>query len=348
MAVKVLFIGTPYMNLYREIISEMRRQGYEVDFHAEGNYLEDPLNRRGYRGIKKKIFVRAEEFSKQMGEYWSNVLNTPPFDRVYDYLFVLDGQSLHPCIFEILRKRNLKLKSVNYLFDTTKGVYQFNENFKYFDKVVTFDREESEKYGIELLPIFWCQGTMPPKNLYKFFGFGAYKKDRYRLFSLIYEFSKKNNYRSFIKLVGAKTKFFFIKSLIRQIFNIQNDRATWREFNSDIVTNERLELEKFNELLASSEIILDTNAPHQDGLTSRFMQALGNNKKIITTNKSVLLYDFYTSNQIFVVNDVDSLSTNSQFSSFVSEKLNLTDETRSKIALTRIDNWVKSLFDFGI
>ena len=40
MAVKVLFIGTPYMNLYREIISEMRRQGYEVDFHAEGNYLE--------------------------------------------------------------------------------------------------------------------------------------------------------------------------------------------------------------------------------------------------------------------------------------------------------------------
>ena len=347
MTSKVLFIGTPYMGLYKEIISEMQRQGYEVDFHAEGKFLEDPLNRRGYKGIKKRIFVNAQKFLNQMDEYWRTVLNTPPFDKVYDYLFVLDGQSLHPCIFEILRKRNPKVKSVNYLFDTTKGVYQFNENFKYFDKVVTFDREEANKYGISLLPIFWCQDIMPQRFLYKFFGFGAYKKDRYKLFRKISEFAKENKLHSFIKLVGSKTKFFFIKSLARQILGIQNDRISWKEYHSDIVTSNRLDLNKFNELLANSEIILDTNAPHQDGLTSRFMQALGNGKKIITTNKSVLLYDFYTPNQIFVVDDMDSLSSNSQFVSFVNKTLNLGDETRNNIALTRIDNWVKSLLNFA-
>ena len=35
MANSILFVGTTYMGLYQDIISEMRSQGYNVDFIEE-------------------------------------------------------------------------------------------------------------------------------------------------------------------------------------------------------------------------------------------------------------------------------------------------------------------------
>lgn len=333
------------MGLYKDIISEMQRQGFEVDFLAEGNYRQDPLNVRGYKGIKKYFLVNAKKFSVQMEKYWMKTLSSPSFNKIYDYLFVLDGQSLHPCIFEILRKRNSNVKCINYLFDTTEGVYRFNENFKFFDKVVTFDRKESTLYGIELMPIFWFDDVKVKGISYKFFGVGAFKKDRYKLFWNIAEFAKNNNASSYIKLISRKSKFFRIKSALRQVLNLQQDRITLKEFNSDIVAHEYLNLNDFNRLLSGSEIILDTNDPKQDGLTARFMQALGNKKKIVTTNKSVELYSFYTPEQIFIVNDIDSFASSESFRTFVSQKLELNEDIIKQITKTRIDNWVKFMLD---
>lgn len=42
MSKRVLFIAPKYMNLYQDIIAEMKRQSYEVDFIAEQSYKDDP------------------------------------------------------------------------------------------------------------------------------------------------------------------------------------------------------------------------------------------------------------------------------------------------------------------
>lgn len=345
MANSILFVGTTYMGLYQDIISEMRSQGYNVDFIEEIDSRKDPLNVRGYKGIKKILCVNSKKYDQYIADYWKNILNSPNYNKPYDYLFVLDGKSLHKCLFDILKQRNTKLKSVNYLFDTTNGVYRFEKKFALFDKVVTFDRSESVKYDIDFLPIYWKPDNNMFSIVYKFFGLGAYKKDRYKLFEKVSQFAKRNKYPYYIRLRVYKYHLLKIKYFIRMLLGINQNYISPKEYHSEIAMHHNIPLSVFQSLLNKSEIVLDTNAPHQDGLTARFMQALGSGKKIITTNKSVVNYEFYTSEQIYVVDDIDNFTCNKSFQEFVIRNLKLNANTLQAISKMRIDNWVKYLLN---
>lgn len=74
------------------------------------------------------------------------------------------------------------------------------------------------------------------------------------------------------------------------------------------------------------------------------MWALGAEKKIITTNAMVKQYDFYTPEQIYVVEDVENFVTEPAFESFMNREYHMSDDVRSKIETYRIDNWIKLLF----
>lgn len=343
---KVLFIAPPYMDIYKDIICEMERQNYEVDYIAEQSYMDDPNNMRGYHGFKKRLFVHPKRFEKRIKKKWTNILNSPSYNKNYDILFVVDGQSIHACVFSILKLRNKSLKSVNYLFDTTTGVYRFDVNFKYFDKVFSFDLQECKKYNIELLPIFWKpQVITPNENLYVFGGIGAFKKDRYNLFQKVSEFADRNNFSYYLKLVTF-VKYFKIKHLIWKILNVQQTKMSPKEYYSDLIIHNHVPLHEFQNLMKCSEIIVDSNATHQDGLTARFMQALGDMKKIVTTNQSAKQYDFYTHQQIYLIDNIENFTSDSAFHCFVKSKLIIDEMTKEKICQFRIDNWIKRIFTF--
>lgn len=336
---KVLFIGPLFMGIYKDIIAEFNRRGDEVDFIAERSLNEDPYNVRGYAGQGKN--VDAEKFLIENEKYWKHLLcETNEYSGRYDVLFVLDGQGLHPIVFNILKKRNPELYSVNYLFDTTKGVYRFDKYFSLFDKVATFDIEESEKYGIPLLPIYWVPvGLFSVK--YKFFGLGRYSPERAVLFKKLEAIAANNNY--FLKWQGEHIKFFALKYLVRAFLGKNEGRVTLRDYYSDMFITNPLSVEEFRQKIAESEIIVDTNAPHQDGLTARFMWALGLGKKILTTNEAVKLYDFYTSNQIFVVKDIDQIQNDEGFLAFSDSKFEFPPTLKKLIDSYRIDNWLDFL-----
>ena len=46
---------------------------------------------------------------------------------------------------------------------------------------------------------------------------------------------------------------------------------------------------------------MDVNHPLQYGLTSRSIEALGANRKLITTNSNVKAYDFFNENNILII-----------------------------------------------
>ena len=324
MGKKVLFIAPPYMNLYKDLIDEMGKQGYSVDYIKEIVHPEDPDNVRGYRGLKRIIVVNRERFQKKNRKFWMNLLSSEPYCKTYDILFVLNGQSLSPVVFHILKERNPELYCVNYMFDTTKGVYHFENNFPYFNKIASFDKEDSQKYGLHLLPIFWTE--QDSLNIeFEFFGMGAYKKNRYTLYNMIKQYADKMNLSYYLKMYNPVKKRLFFKTAIRNLFKIQQDMISYDEYKSDLITNEILPLSEFNKMLNASKIIVDSNAPHQDGLTSRFMQSLGNLKKIITTNVSSKEYSFYSPSQIFVVDNLHTFSQN-KLMDFVNTKIELSDE----------------------
>lgn len=115
--------------------------------------------------------------------------------------------------------------------------------------------------------------------------------------------------------------------------------------NSPLITHELLPTSQYRELIKRSKIILDSNAAHQDGLTARFMWALGEEAKIVTTNVAVKKYDFYTLEQIYVIDNIDSFSPGEDFDEFVKTPLIMQKDHREIIRRYRIDNWINTLFN---
>ena len=341
----MLLISTPYMDLYKDVIAELKKKNYDVDFIECNDSKWDPLNVRGYKKLRKIYWGCDKRFEKNNKRKWIELLNTIQYKHSYDYLFVIDGQSIHPVIFTILKKRNPQLYCVNYLFDTTKGVYRFDFNFRYFDKVATFDLNESKNYGIEFLPIYWINEHYSSEKKYKLFGLGRYNKSRFELFNYLSELSKKNNWNVYIRLQVVRTNFkkLIVKSYIRSLLGLKPVPVPPMFYSHNLATFDSFSPQEFRGLINSSEIIIDTSAPYQDGLTARLMWALGLEKKIITSNPRVKDYNFYTPDQFFLIESVDKVDENSLVS-FIGKKYKMTEETRKNISQYELSNWIDILF----
>lgn len=65
--------------------------------------------------------------------------------------------------------------------------------------------------------------------------------------------------------------------------------------------NEPLTPAEFRSLIYNSRCVIDTYNTFQEGMTPRFMWALGAGCKIITTNKNCKEYSFYSPEYIYIV-----------------------------------------------
>ncbi|QXN23781.1 hypothetical protein KVP08_014425 [Shewanella putrefaciens] len=91
-------------------------------------------------------------------------------------------------------------------------------------------------------------------------------------------------------------------------------------------------------ILGDSRIVIDIEHPKQNGLTMRTIEMLGMQKKLITTNKNVIEYDFYNPQNILVV-DREDLSIDT---SFLHSEYQPVDATiREKYSLSA---WLLNLF----
>ena len=345
---RVLFISPTWMDIYKDIMGELEKQGYEVDFIADKSFQEDPYKVWGKKTNKCFLRTQRENFFRRKDIYWEAILETPQYNHNYDYLFVVDGQSVSPMLFSTVKDRNPKVKCINYLFDTTKGVYEFNRNFQYFDKIFTFDFGESKKYNVEFLPIYWVETDTVKEYEFDLFGLGQYSKPRYELFEFLDNISKREGLKSYIKLqLDARKNFrqYKIKYAIRRMLGLANKIIPPQAFLSELCTNTKIPPIEFRQYICKSMCVIDTSPSHQDGLTARFMWALGAGRKIITTNKLVKEYDFYSPKQIYVVDSIADLNNDCQkLISFIKAEYSMPNDIKEIISKYRIDNWIGHLF----
>ena len=335
---KVLFIGPTWMDIYKDIIKGLEELDYSVDFLREKASRRDPDN------VRKEFALPKWIYNKKIENYWKKILSSKEYNKKYDVLFVVDGQGLHPNLFSILKDRNPNLLSVNYLFDTIKGVYRFNKHFSNFDRVYTFDCSESKEYNINFLPIYWTPSESA-ESIYKFFGMGGFSKERYMFFKDIADYSNDNNMHSFIKIhatIPDSDSKYRLKYKLRKMLGL----ATYippEWYHTEIVCNNTIKPSLFRDYIYKSDIIVDTSPLHQDGMTARFMWALGAGKKIITTNASIENYDFYSPEFIYIADYRKSIKTDATFNEFVNNTYTEPLSRREIINKYRLDNWLRTL-----
>lgn len=335
---KALLISPNVGGFYQDIIDELQRRGYETDYiwdacdDDDPDYLHSPHYGEGQKQ-KDKVLDKAKK-------YWENLLSLEEYNKDYDLLFVVDGKKLHPYLFQTLRSRKKGLKAINYLYDTTRGNYHFNVNSSFFDRVVTYDFEDSMTYGWDFIPIPWVSMPSSEHKKYVFYAMGSFVQSRFELYKLIDTISQSQGYDSFVKLYTKKINYYPIKYLLN-ILTKRRHLLSPSEYYSHFVTHNFIPKKIFQQAMLASDVIVDSINPNQDGLTARCTWALGAGKKIITNNASIRSYDFYTPEQILVVEDNDHTEEMKQtIIKFAMSSYTMPDNIREKVEAFRIDNWM--------
>ena len=101
----------------------------------------------------------------------------------------------------------------------------------------------------------------------------------------------KNKKTKLVLYVKSKLYFWYLLLNYNKVISVRENDLT---FN-------KLTQEETFDVFGSSKAVIDCPIDGQKGLTMRTFEVLGNDIKLITTNDNIKKYNFYSSNNIFVV-----------------------------------------------
>lgn len=323
---RVLFISTTFNSYYKEIIKEFVNIDYEVDW-----YSDRPSNSIFTRAL---IRLNSKILKRRIKKYANKILNETKNVK-YDYVFVILGQSFDNKFWAKLKEEHSEAKFVYYLWDSSANFKCIAENYKYFDEVFSFDKKDCEKYNFKFHPLFYInQFEISEQNLnyhYDYSYIGTVKPGRYSEIKQI--INQLDNY-------GMKGfSFFYLhsKNVLRYYkFKHKNEfrKVKSNELNFNLLSKEDCFAKEYD-----SRIIVDVPQPGQFGLTIRVFEAMGMNKKIITTNPDIINYDFYLPQNIYVIKN-KSIDFNDVF--FKEDYIMLDDNIKRKYSITE---WLKRILE---
>lgn len=328
---KILFFAPNSFGYEFEIKKELERQGGFVEY-----YDERPSNSTF---VKALIRINKKKIRFYTNRYFTNITNKYQFDN-FDYIFVLRGEAMSPSILQNFKSHFPKAKLILYLWDSIKNNNTL-DTIPYFNRVYTFDTIDHNKYSDLLFrPLFFLPEYRDIKRttsdlLNDVLFVGTVHSDRYAFIKKIEVYLKKKNYQTDFYFFFQSRLLFYKKRITDSSFS----GLSQKDFHFESLNKKDL-LQK----VANSHVILDIQHPNQNGLTMRCIETLGAKRKLITTNKEIIKYDFYHKNNIFIIGrdlfqnegDVEKLSE------FL--KLPYIDISSSIYNIYSIESWINEVF----
>lgn len=288
---KVLFAAPNHFGFYKRIIDEFEFHNYRVTSICIEDWAE-----KGVKGNKRhldkfKSFFKIKNKKKLHKKNADLVSFLNQFkNNHFDYCFFI-RPDFYP--LEVIQKAILlSKKSLAYQWDGLDRYPNIKNKISAFDNFLVFDESDYLKYknyypNINLGNNFYFDNDkkITKKEALDVFYLGAFEANRNNKMMKIYE-----------ALSELPLK---IKIILCQIPLQEDDVAKFSnkdiQFSSQIIDyNESLSYTK------SSKIIIDLLVEEHSGLSFRFFEAMKYKNKIITTNPSVINYDFFHSNNIYV------------------------------------------------
>lgn len=288
---KLLLIMPRFFN-YPELISEeLNNMGYEVDF------FDDRPSTNAW--VKAAIRINKNIIHIYIKKYFDEVMKTIR-SKKYDIVFLISGQSLsfsEEMVGEI-KKCQPHARFVLYQWDSQTNFPYIKKVQKFFDKCYSFDRRDIEETpSLKFLPLFYSRtyeeiGKRNSKDYkYDFCFVGTAHPKKYQAINMMSEQLKNVYPRQFIYFFFPSPIVFFY----RKVMNKELRKAHYKEFHYVPLKGKDMD-----SVYEASRCVLDSAQAGQLGLTIRVIEALGAKKKMITTNKDVVNYDFYRPENIYV------------------------------------------------
>lgn len=281
---KVLFVAPQFFGYENEIREEIERRGAQVDF-----LLDRPFASAFLKAVTR---WRRQWMMPTADRYYRDNTNV---QADYDYVFVVNGQTLSSGVLKEWREQFKRAKFFLYMWDSFGNRKYVIDNLKYFDHAFTFDREDALQHGIHFRPLFFSSGfekSSDPQVQWDISFVGTAHTDRYAVASKV------------AKGLGADVRAYWYLFLqakwvywLYRVINPGFRPAKLDDFRFDPLTKADVQ-----RIFYGSAAVLDIEHPRQTGLTMRTLETLGARKKLVTTNASVKSYDFFSPNNICVIN----------------------------------------------
>ncbi len=282
---KILLYYTPFFGYEKEMQAVLEAAGHTVEYY----------NPRAFRSAFGRAFYKFIPWAVTgfTNRYHKKILK----NLTYDYDVMLTNDRVPQFVTQILKKRNPQIQCCLYLDDSVRNLKGIEHYLCEYDRKVTFDRTDAQKYGMEFLPLYFrkeyasenCKSAEP--LCYDISFVGTCHSDRYKIIKQIKKMCDEN---------GKTYKFY---CYLQSKFVYRFYKLTKPEYRDTKITDfefDKISAAQSSEIFRKSRCILDIQHPLQTGLTMRTMETVGAKKKLVTTNADIVNYDFYDSRNIYV------------------------------------------------
>lgn len=312
---KHILVIAPFAFGYTEHIVNALQD--EVGISAEIVYLD-------YPNFHYSNWIHRLQNSASKFLFKKNLKKTFVYDRVktkveerssWDTIFMIRPDMLDNATLDTVRKATPNLKA--YYWDSTRRFPRKVDIIHYFDTVFSYDKEDVDTYNFQFTTnyIFY---ERPLEKVYA------------RLFFNI----STNDYR--LPILEALTKYIDSKGWSKKILVYNGSEMDMAHV--ELITTQK-SIAEVGALIAESKIIVEIQRREQIGLSFRIFEALGQRKKLITTNKDIVNYDFYHPQNIWVL-DEKEMHIPEQFVNSPYLEIN-----EAVLDPYRIRNWVRDKFE---
>ncbi|EDP97866.1 hypothetical protein U8527_17905 [Kordia algicida OT-1] len=311
---KKILIIAPFAFGYTAHIQKALQQYAHVD--AQILYLDKPAFQ-----YKNTLHKARNFFSKLF--LGKNLKKTFVTDRIkvsltklgkQDEIFIIRPDMLSDDLLKFIKSKTQKI--IAYYYDSTRRFPRKVDIIPMFDKVYSYDRLDVSKYNLSFLTNYIFEESNHAELDYQFFNIST-NDYRFPLIENLAKYLKEKNWSYNI-----------------QVYNGSDMPAEYVE----IITTQK-SIQEVSELIQKAKIIVEIQRTEQVGLSFRIFEALGHHKKLITTNKDIVNYDFYDPQNILVVDE----HTIEIPADFVTSLYKNIDE--AILAKYKIENWVKHIFE---
>jgi hypothetical protein len=196
-------------------------------------------------------------------------------EKAYKKILIIRPDLFSDHYLQILRDRTDCF--IAYYWDTVNVVPRKKDIVQYFDRILSFDPQDCEKYGFEFQPNFYY-----------------YEKQSYETRYQVYSLSTLDGRKEIMEELAAAFDGAGLSYLLKG-FNEKPFKNEYIQYTPRISYQQMLSEAKY------CDIVLDVTKAGQIGLTFRPFEALGLGKKLITTNASIKEYEFYNPDNILIV-----------------------------------------------
>lgn len=325
---KNILLFSPFFFGYGKAIADkLQSLGSTVDFFDE----------RPDNDFFTKALVRIDKnlMTRKIEKYYNKIFKDLKQNN-YDYVFFLNPESISVKSIQYLKGIQEKAVFVLYMWDSLKNKKNVLDLLPFFDVKYSFDKTDCKnpKQNFQFRPLFFLDeyknaADQGEQNEIDLLFVGTVHSDRYKLLNTLKDICDRLEKRTFYYMFVQSKIIFFARKLTDRNF---------RKSNINEFKFESLAQQEIIELVKKSNCILDIQHPAQSGLTMRAIEMLGAKKKLITTNKEIMSYDFYNANNILYI---DRSNPTLEISFFDGDYIELSKDVYFKYSL---DGWLQDIF----